>query len=200
MIHKFKNLFHHKKRPEELEPQERYPMYQIGRGTYGNFEVHDCGSDSTLRIGSFCSIASVAQIFLGGDHRLDWVTTYPFSQFWEEAKNIKGHPITKGDVIIGNDVWVGTDALIMSGVKIGDGAVIGARAVVTKDVPPYAIMVGNPARLIRYRFNDSTIQKLLEIKWWDWDNELIVKFLPLLSSPDIHNFLESFESFMTVKY
>jgi chloramphenicol O-acetyltransferase type B len=141
-------------------------------------------------MGAYCSTGPGVQIFLGGEHRVDWLTTYPFSEFWEAAKTIKGHPYTKGDVNIGNDVWIGAEAIILSGVTIGDGAVIGARAVVAKDIPPYAIAVGNPARIIRQRFDEKTIEKLLEIKWWNWDDAQIEKFLPILLSQDFGAFLE----------
>ena len=143
-----------------------------------------------LKIGKFCSIANDVQIFLGGNHRIDWITTYPFSVLnsWPEAKDIKGHPCTKGDVIIGNDVWIGRKTLILSGVTIGDGAIVGARSVVTKDVAPYSIVAGNPAKLIRKRFDEKTIEKLLEIKWWDWNLEKIKKNLPLLLSNNIEQF------------
>ena len=169
---------------------ERFPDYQFGRGTYSfDLQVHAWGNNTVLRIGAFCSIASGVQIFLGGEHRIDWVTTYPFSEFWEAGKQIIGHPHTKGDVTIGNDVWIGSEAVILSGVTIGDGAVIGARAVVAKDIPPYAIAVGNPARIIRKRFDDETIQKLLEIKWWDWDENKIERFLPKLLNHKTKDFI-----------
>src|SRR5208283_2957437 len=105
----------------------------------------------------FCSIApNRVTIVLGGQHRPDWVSSYPFNDLFIEFKRFKGSPVSKGDVIIGNDVWIGLDAVILSGIKIGDGAVIGSNALVTKDVPPYAIVGGNPAKLIRYRFDEET--------------------------------------------
>jgi serine acetyltransferase len=113
---------------------------------------------------------------------------------WEDAKNITGHPKTKGDVLIGNDVWIATESIIMSGVNIGDGAVIGARAVVTKNVPPYTIVAGNPAVVVKQRFDDNTINQLLEIKWWNWDESRIKKALPLLLNNDIEKFLRFVES------
>lgn len=134
------------------------------------------------------------KFFLGGDHRVDWVTTFPFNVLWEDAKNITGHPKTKGDVLIGNDVWIATESIIMSGVNIGDGAVIGARAVVTKNVPPYTIVAGNPAVVVKQRFDDNTINQLLEIKWWNWDESRIKKALPLLLNNDIEKFLRFVES------
>jgi len=109
---------------------------------------------------------------------------------FEEGKEITGHPKTKGDVIIGSDVWIGTESLILSGVTIGDGAVIGARAVVAKDVPPFSVVVGNPAKIIKKRFDDQTIEKLLDIKWWLWPDSRISKAIPLLLSDDISKFID----------
>ena len=143
-----------------------------------------------MKVGSFTSIASSVQIFLGGEHRTDWITTFPFNVLWKEGKDIRGHPRTKGNILIGNDVWVAAEAIIMSGVTIGDGAVIGARAVVTKDVLPYTIVAGNPATVVKKRFNDKTIQRLLEIKWWDWTDAKIHEALPLLLNNEIDNFIE----------
>lgn len=177
-----------KKRKKSL--QERYPHYQFGRDTYGKPAIHSWGEEATLKIGSFTSIASGVQIFLGGEHRVDWVTTFPFNVLWDEGKEITGHPKTKGDVLIGNDVWIATEAIIMSGVTIGDGAVIGARAVVTKNVPPYAIVAGNPAIVVKKRFDDKTIQKLLNIKWWSWSDSKIKAALPLLLNNKIDEFLK----------
>lgn len=175
--------------------QQKYPNYKIGRGTYSDdLKVYSWGEGSTLQIGSFCSIAVGVKIFLGGEHRADWVTTYPFSVLWKSAFSFSGHPKSKGDVIIGNDVWIGTEAVIMSGVTIGDGAVIAARAVVAKDVPPYAIAVGNPAKIIKKRFNDDAINRLLSVKWWNWDNNKIEQNLSLLLSSDIEIFLAKVES------
>jgi NDP-sugar pyrophosphorylase family protein len=109
---------------------------------------------------------------------------------WQSAGHIKGHPKTKGDVIIGNDVWIGAEAIIMSGVNIGDGAVIGARTVVTKDVPAYAISAGNPARVVKMRFDDKTTSRLLKLRWWDWDDAKIERYLPLMLSTEIEVFLK----------
>lgn len=174
--------------------QQRYPQYEIGRGTYGSdLRILRRKDGATLKIGAYCSIAAGVQIFLGGEHRVDWVTTFPFNVLWTSAKHIKGHPKTKGNVEIGNDVWIGREALILSGVRIGDGAVIGVRSVVTKDIPPYAIAAGNPAQVIRKRFDDMTIQRLLNLKWWDWDEARIEKALPLLLSDDISTFLSAME-------
>jgi acetyltransferase-like isoleucine patch superfamily enzyme len=142
-----------------------------------------------LRIGAFCSIVDGVQIFLGGEHRTDWVTTFPFSAKWPAAKHIVGHPSTKGDVVIGNDVWIGQGATVMSGVTIGDGAVVGACSLVATDVPPYTVVGGNPARPLGTRFNEATIRRLLAMRWWDWDNARIERFLPLMLNDQIEDFL-----------
>ena len=168
----------------------------LGRYIFGKPEIcHLQGWPSKLVIGSFCSFATNVKILLDMNHRMDWVTTFAFPTFLEfpEAAEIQGHPWSKGDVTIGNDVWCGMDAVIHSGVTIGDGAVIGARAVVTKDVPPYAVVVGNPARQVKYRFSPDVIQKLLLIKWWDWPIEKIRKHVPLLCN-DVNEFLSVVET------
>jgi acetyltransferase-like isoleucine patch superfamily enzyme len=178
-----------------LQLNKKYPNYNFGEGTYSsNLQVFSWNEGSTLKIGSYCSIADGVQIFLGGEHNADWVTTYPFSVLWKSGANITGHPQTKGDVTIGSDVWIGKDAMIMSGVTIGDGAVIGARALVTKDIAPYSIAAGNPVREINKRFNDKIIEKLLIVKWWDWDKNRIEKALPLLLSKEINSFLQAVEN------
>ena len=193
MFHLFKKFIRQFSPKRDLSLQERYPQYKIGRGTYCIGEpqvvVYDWGEGAVLHIGAFCSIAVGVKIYLGGEHRIDWVTSYPFSVLWQAGKHIKGHPKTKGDIYIGNDVWIGVDAIIMSGVTIGDGAVIGARAVVTGDVPPYSVAVGNPARVVKKRFNDETIGRLLKVNWWNWNDAQIEKALPMLLSNDIERFL-----------
>ena len=122
-----------------------------------------------------------------GDHKLDAISTYPFPIFqngWEKAFNIFDLPV-KGDIIVGNDVWFGYDSLIKNGVTIGDGAIIAARAVVVKDVPPYSIVAGNPAKVVKKRFDDATIKRLIKIAWWDWDIAKINKHLKLICSLDV---------------
>ncbi|MBI3236491.1 MAG: CatB-related O-acetyltransferase [Chlamydiales bacterium] len=169
-------------------------LVEKGRGSYGNPTVFSWGEGARLRIGNFCSIANEVQVFLGGEHRSDWVTTYPFSTLWPRvAGHISGHPRTKGDVVIEHDVWIGLGACILSGVTIGSGAVVGARAVVTKNVPPYAIVAGNPAKIIRYRFDEEVIGKLLQIAWWNWSDRKISSAMEYLLSDDIYRFIERYE-------
>ncbi len=165
-------------------------VVEVGDYSYGTPSVWHWGEGAKLKIGKFCSFAWDINIFLGGEHRPDWISQYPFSAFFTEAYNIKGHPTTKGNIVIGNDVWVGFNATILSGVVIGDGAVIGAGAVVSKDVEPYSIVIGNPAREVKKRFSPDVIKKLLEIRWWDWDIEKIKKNVELLYSNNLDEFLK----------
>lgn len=133
-----------------------------------------------LKIGKFCSIACGTKfLFNSANHALDSLSTYPFPLFFEEW-NLEKEKVTeawdnRGDIVIGNDVWIGYEAVILSGVTIGDGAIIGTRAVVTKDVPPYTIVGGVPAKPIRKRFDEKVIKELLKIKWWDWTEEKIAR-------------------------
>ncbi len=183
----------HFQSPPSRNLSERYPQYQIGCGTYGDFEVFSWNEGATLFIGSYTSVAAGVKILLGGEHRIDWVTTYPFSQLWEVAEQYRGHPKTKGNVVIGSDVWIGTEALILSGVTIGDGAVIGARAVVARDVPPYAIVTGNPATPVKYRFEQTVIDRLLAQQWWNWSVAQIERAMPDLLNKNIERFLDRAE-------
>ena len=161
-------------------------LLTVGEGTYGRPTIYFWDDQTKIRIGKYCSIATEVKIILGGEHRIDWVSTYPFMEFldiWPTSSGIEGHPGSKGDIEIGNDVWIGHGAIIMSGISIGDGAVIAAGSVVTKSVEPYLIVGGNPAKPIRTRFDDETIYELLRIKWWDYNRERIQEILPLLLEP-----------------
>ena len=160
----------------------------IGDCSYGAPRILSFDLGAKLSIGKFCSIAEEVQILLCSDHNVNWVSTYPFGEIF--GQGTPGHPKTKGDIIIGNDVWIGRGAMILSGVTIGDGAVIGARTVVAKDVSPYAIVVGNPAICIKFRFTYEQIKSLLKIRWWDWNYEKISRFVPLLEGDNIDKFIE----------
>lgn len=145
-----------------------------------------------LMIGKFCSIACGAKfIFNSANHTLSSLSTYPFPLFFEEwgltREEVTDSWDNKGDIVIGNDVWIGYEAVIMAGVTIGDGAIIGTRAVVTKDVPPYTIVGGVPARLIRKRFPDETISELLKIRWWDWPRERIAENISAIKRGCVHD-------------
>ena len=144
-----------------------------------------------LVIGKFCSIACGAKfIFTSANHTMKSLSTYPFPIFFEEwgldIANVTDAWDNKGDIVIGNDVWIGYEALILSGVTIGDGAIIGTRAVVTKDVPPYTIVGGVPARHIRGRVDEETVTRLMELRWWEWSDEKIKENLPAIQSGRIN--------------
>ncbi len=146
-----------------------------------------------LVIGRFCSIAAETRFIMnGGNHATDWFTTFPFPIFgngWESAMPERWPH--RGDTVVGNDVWIGYGATIMPGVRIGDGAIIAAKAVVAKDVEPFAVVGGNPARLIRHRFDEETRATLSEIAWWDWDAEKITRNVRAICSGDIQALREA---------
>jgi virginiamycin A acetyltransferase len=139
-----------------------------------------------LIIGKFCQIATgVRFIMNGSNHAMDGISTYPFKVISKAWEHVDMNVVSKGDTIIGNDVWIGNSVTIMQGVKIGDGAIIGTNSLVTKDVEPYTIVGGNPARLIRKRFDEQTIDFLLQLRWWDWSIEKITQYLPAITSANI---------------
>ena len=179
------------------------PAIEVGEYTMYNDFVHDPRNfqknnvlyhypvnGDRLKIGKFCSIACGAKfLFTSANHALGSLSTYPFPIFFEEwgldAKDIRQAWDKRGDIVIGNDVWIGFEAVILSGVIVGDGAIIGSRTVVTKDVPPYTIVGGAPARPIRRRFEDAVIEKLEALRWWDWDEEAIRRAIPAIQSGDL---------------
>ena len=194
-----------------LNQQVTNPNIIVGRysyysGYYHAQDFNDCaryllpddGVDKLI-IGSFCSIGSGATFIMAGNqgHRNEWISTFPF--YWvpdvpafESANN--GY-MPAGDTIIGNDVWIGSEATIMPGVKVGDGAIIGTKALVTRDVEPYAIIGGNPAKMIRKRFDDRHIAMLIEIKWWNWSDDHLKAVMPLLTSGDIEGLYQRWRAF-----
>lgn len=184
---------------------KRYEKYSIGDFTYGLPEIFDFSNyddiatkPTKLSIGKFCSIANV-KIVLGSEHRTDWVSTYPFNALSKRFRHIKGHPSTKGDIEIGNDVWIATNVTILSGVKIGDGAVIGANSLVVSDIPPYSIATGNPAKVLKKRFDDSVISQLEEIKWWNLPLGIIENHVELLQSANIEGFISEIKKAINEK-
>ena len=174
----------------------RRDYVHVGAYTYGQPQIYSWGEGANLYIGKFCSIAEGVRVFLGGNHRTDWVTTYPFPALkdeWPEASNIEGHPSTKGDVVIGNDVWIGDGATILSGITIGDGSVIGANCLVAQNIEPYSIVVGNPGRCVKKRFSDKRVRKLLSIKWWNWSEKEIRANIQALCSGNIETLIKTYE-------
>jgi len=141
------------------------------------------------KIGNFCSIASGLKLIFLGTHMTNWVSTYPFRIMWGMDCPLNDLPSTS-PIIIGNDVWIATNVKIKQGVKIGDGAVIAMESFVTKDVPPYAIVGGHPAQVINYRFSKEQISELLNIAWWNWEDDEIREIVPLLASADIDRFIQ----------
>ncbi|OJJ21572.1 chloramphenicol acetyltransferase [marine bacterium AO1-C] len=175
------------------------PNIQVGDYTYyddfesvENFEknvkYHFDFTGDKLIIGKFCMIASDVQFIMNGaNHLSEAISSYPFAVFghgWENAMQGKAYPF-KGDIEIGNDVWLGYRATILAGVKIGHGAIIGSHAVVTKDVPPYTIVGGNPAKAIRKRFTDEQVAALLALEWWNWPLDKITRNVELLTGNDV---------------
>ncbi|MFD4820484.1 Vat family streptogramin A O-acetyltransferase [Peribacillus butanolivorans] len=170
-----------------------YSYYDAKNGEYFEDQVlyHYEFFGDRLVIGKFCAIApGVTFIMNGANHRMDGFSTYPFNIFghgWEKYTPTLDQLPFKGDTIIGNDVWIGMDTVIMPGINIGDGAIIAAKSVITKDVEPYTIVGGNPAKKIKTRFSEEIIRKLLEIKWWDLDIEVISDHIGLILNGDIDN-------------
>jgi acetyltransferase-like isoleucine patch superfamily enzyme len=157
----------------------------VGRFTYGYEKIHilSWGEESNITIGRFCSISSGLKLFCGGNHRIDWISTFPFGHVYEsllKLRPVQGHPNSNGDIHIGNDVWIGRDVTILSGITVGDGAVIAANSHVVSNVDPYTVWGGNPANKITQRFSDEVIRRLLIIKWWNYPTAVIESIVPFL--------------------
>lgn len=166
----------------------------VGAHTYGNPTIHTFTHDDTrLTVGSYTSIARGVTIVLGGYHPMDRVTTFPLRlRLGMADAGADGYPWSPGDVSIGSDVWIGTNATILSGVSIGHGAVVGAGAVVNRDVAPYAVVAGNPAREVRRRLREDLIEPMLEIAWWNWPDETVRDRIQELSSADLAGFVAAY--------
>lgn len=166
----------------------------VGPHTYGRLHLHDKFSEKII-IGDYCSIAQKVDWFLM-NHRIDLISTYPFSNlkaFWTDDEVKHEDHVSKGMIIVGNDVWIGMSAKIMSGVTIGDGAVIAAGAIVTKNVEPYSIVAGNPAKHIKYRIEDADDRRKMQaIAWWNWSEEKVSENINKIVNPDIKAFIKEF--------
>src|SRR5574343_433703 len=164
--------------------KERFPNLDIGEYTYGQAPVvFDWNEGSKLKIGKFCSIGSACMFFLGGNHYSDRISTYPFYNLFAKLNNKDNY--SRGDIVVGHDIWIGSYSTIMSGVTIGHGSIIGAMSVIRRDIDPYSIVIGNPEIVIKKRFSDSDIEKLLHIQWWNWDIKKIQKYWKLIIGKDI---------------
>lgn len=168
----------------------------VGRHSYGfdagTFRIFMHGA--RIDVGAFCSFGPEVRILAGSEHIMDRASTFPFKAvLFNPAGGNAEEAIDRGVTRVGNDVWIGARALVMSGVSVADGAVVGAGAVVTRDVAPYEVVAGNPARRIRFRFKRSIRRRLLATRWWEWDDERLRELLPLFTS-DVASFLESVEA------
>ena len=195
-LKKYKNYFLKDNLKEDIQKN----LAEIGDWTYGNPSVMRWGTDHKFIVGKYSSIGPDVCILLGGNHRHDWITTsqLPAETFqayekFPNAKNIENFIYSKGNIVVGNDVWIGAKSIILSGSTVGDGAVVAAGSVVSGEVRPYSIVAGNPAREIKMRFNESTIKRLLIIKWWNFSDEKVNEFSKLLCSDSIEMFLKKFE-------
>lgn len=176
-----------------------HELVTIGPHTYANngLNVDWWGGEMRLRIGNYCSIADSATFFLSHGHHTDWITSYPFARgddYWLAGRKFPDGVVTKGDLVVGSDVWVGNGARVLSGVHVGHGAVIATGAIVTADVPPYAFVAGNPARIVNYRFGPEVIAVLQRVAWWHWPEERIRQHLDILLSADVAKLTALFDA------
>lgn len=171
------------------------PRAHIGDYTYGIPDIVEYSPLWSLEIGKFCCISNNVEIIFGGQHHYEHISSYAFiPKIQEYFDNYKYSDKPTKPVVIGNDVWIGRNVTILQGVTIGDGAVLGTNAVIAKDIPPYAIVVGNPVRIIKYRFNPEQIKALQRIQWWNWPPEKIKEHINEIMSPDIDSFINKFDT------
>lgn len=177
----------------QMRRLRKHGKLTMGSHSYGTPVIRDFHTDrpqTKLVIGDYCSITATAVLMIGGNHPVDRVTTYPHRiMFGLEGAGEDGIPLPVEDTVVGNDVWLCQAATILAGVTVGDGAVVTAGAIVTRDVPPYAIVGGVPAKVIRYRHTPEQIEALLHIRWWDWPEEDVRAATPLLAGDDIDAFI-----------
>ena len=178
---------------------ENIHLWHANRGTYFDRHVNiiTWSDQYKVYLGKYNSIGRDCNFFLHANHRADWVTTTsqllgPVTPEIAEMHMNMGHPTCKGDIKVGNDVWIGATSTIMSGITIGDGAIIGAGSMVTKNVPPFAIVAGNPSKIVKYRFTEEQIEKLLQISWWDWEEDKIRDNAMSMWSSNIDDFINKF--------
>lgn len=196
------NFFESPFRGKTISEQITNPNISVGKYSYYSGYYHGHSFDDCARylmpdrddvdkliLGSFCSVGTGVSFIMAGNqgHRYEWISSFPFSYMTEvEAfHTAENGYLPAGDTVVGNDVWIGAEAMIMPGVKIGHGAVIGSRSLVTKDVEPYTIVGGNPAKPIKKRFSEDDIEKLLEMEWWNWSEEILANVMPMLCSTNI---------------
>lgn len=196
------NYFENPFRGKPIADQITNPNIIVGRYSYYSGYYHGHSFDDCARylmpdrndvdrliVGSFCSIGTGVSFMMAGNqgHRHEWISSFPFAYMFEvpEFHGASNGYLAAGDTVIGNDVWIGAEAMIMPGITVGDGAVIGSRALVTKDVEPYSIIGGSPAKEIRKRFSSEEIEMLLEMKWWDWKLKDLKEVMPLMCRSDI---------------
>jgi acetyltransferase-like isoleucine patch superfamily enzyme len=173
---------------EGIESPKGFVVMERNSYFNGGPKIHAYNNDDgVVHVGKYCSIANDVEFFLGGNHHPEWISTYPHHSNEHEVTS-------RGNIEIGHNVWIGRGAVIMSGVRIGDGAVVGAKALVTSDVRPYAIVGGVPAKEIRRRFDDATVDRLCEISWWDWPDEIVEQNGHILQGTDIDLFFMLAES------
>jgi acetyltransferase-like isoleucine patch superfamily enzyme len=190
--------FHQKRFEIKSGTPTVYEVLKVGTHTYGreNLQVLFRDSGERVQIGKFCSLAKDITIFLGGSHRHDWITTFPFGHVELDVfgrEQSEGHPSSKGSVLIGNDVWIGQGVTIMSGVRIGDGAVIAANSHIVNDIPPFGIVGGNPGKLIKLRFDEETIARLMNVKWWDFPIDEVNRIKMTISQSPTEEILSELE-------
>lgn len=158
------------------------------------------GSRGKVIFGKYCSVGPNVKFVTGGNHPIDRISSYPFRiKLGIKGKYQDGFPSTKGDIVIGNDVWIGSNAMILSGVTIGNGAVIAANSMIVQDVPDYAVIAGNPARVVKYRLSKDKITRLLAVEWWNWPHSKVAKNIDLLNGINVDSCLEKLESIANEK-
>ena len=186
----YRNKKWRKRNPHNFTTVENFfdmDQVEVGNKTYGGINAITCGKEYKLRIGHFCSIATGVCFVLQGEHRIDTISTYPFHV--QVMKDMATEALSRGDIIVKDDVWIGENALIMSGVTLGQGCIVAAGAVVTKDVPPYAVVAGVPARVIRYRYEERHIQWLRKVAWWNKPVEWLERHWEVMT--DFEQFMQA---------